>query len=73
MLEMRVKGLEDDMKDVKSDMKDVKKDLVDIKVSLAGIHGELKRVPGFVGMGLLIGAIVGLNTIAQIAAKAAGL
>lgn len=54
--------LEEDMKEVKSDLKNVRE-------RLARIEGEIARLPGYGGIALIVGLMVGLSTAAQIAAK----
>lgn len=62
MLEARVGRLEDDMKEVKSDIKN-------IRDRLSRIEGEIARLPGYPGIAVIVGLIVALSTIAQIAAQ----
>lgn len=62
MLEMRVKHLEEDMKEVKSDLKALRADVSELK-------GRVAMLPGYGGIALIVGLMVGLSTVAQIAAK----
>lgn len=58
----RVARLEEDMKEVKSDLKNIRE-------RLARLEGEVNRLPGYGGIALIVGLIVGLSTAAQIASK----
>lgn len=62
MLEMRVGRLEDDVKDLRSDMKAVRADLAELK-------GKVSMLPGYGGIALVVGIIVGLSTVAQVAIR----
>lgn len=62
MLEARIKHLEDDMKEIKGDTKQMRSDLAELK-------GRVAMLPGYGGIALIVGLIVGLSTIAQIAAR----
>ena len=62
MLEARVKHLEDDMKEVKSDLKNIRE-------RLARLEGEVSKLPGYGGIALIVGVIVALSTLVQVAAK----
>ncbi len=61
-MDARVKRLEDDMKEVKSDLKNIRE-------RLARLEGEVARLPGYGGIALIVGLMVGLSTAAQIAAR----
>lgn len=62
MLEARVAHLEEDMREVKGDLKNIRE-------RLARLEGEVSRLPGYGGIAMIVGLIVGLSTAAQIAAK----
>lgn len=62
MLDLRVKRLEDDMKEVKADLKAIRSDVSELK-------GKVSMLPGYGGIALIVGLMVGLSTAAQIAAK----
>ena len=62
MLSIRVKHLEDDMKEVKADLKALRADVSELK-------GRVAMLPGYGGIALIVGAMVALSTLAQIAAK----
>lgn len=62
MLEARVKHLEEDMKEVKSDLKNIRE-------RLARLEGEVSKLPGYGGIALIVGVIVALSTLVQVAAK----
>ena len=62
MLEQRVKHLEDDIKEVKSDLKILRSDV-------AELTGRVSMLPGYGGIALIVGLMVGLSTAAQIAAR----
>ena len=57
MLEARVGRLEDDVKELKADMKVVRSDLSELK-------GRVSMLPGYPGIALIVGVIVGAATIA---------
>ncbi|OWJ79356.1 hypothetical protein [Haematobacter genomosp. 1] len=62
MLAVRVASLESDMKEVKADMKVLRTDVAELK-------GKVSMLPGYGGIALIVGLIVGLSTIAQVAAR----
>lgn len=62
MLEARVARLEEDVKELRVDMKAVRSDIAEIK-------GKVSMLPGYGGIALVVGVIVGLSTLAQVAAK----
>lgn len=61
-MEQRVKHLEDDMREVRADLKLLARDVSEIK-------GRISMLPGYGGIALVVGLIVGLSTAAQIVAK----
>lgn len=62
MIDARVARLEDDMKEVKGDLKNVRE-------RLARLEGAVDKLPGYGGIALIVGLIVGLSTLVQVAAK----
>ena len=62
MLEARVKQLEDDMREVKSDLKALRSDVSELK-------GKVSMLPGYGGIALVVGVIVGLSTAIQVLAR----
>lgn len=62
MLEARVKHLEEDMKELKADMKAVRSDLSELK-------GRVSMLPGYGGIALIVGVVVALSTLVQVASR----
>lgn len=62
MLEDRVARLEEDMKEVRADTKATRIDVSELK-------GRVSTLPGYGGIALVVGLIVGLSTLAQIVAR----
>jgi hypothetical protein len=64
MLEARVARLEADMSEVRSDLKGLRGDVADMKADLGSrlsrMEGEITRLPGYPGLALIVGAVVGL-------------
>lgn len=58
----RVARLEEDMKEVRADLKMIRSDVSELK-------SKVSTLPGYGGIALIVGLIVGLSTLAQVAAQ----
>lgn len=61
-MQVRIQHLEDDMKEVKSDLKNIRE-------RLARLEGEVSKLPGYGGIALIVGVIVALSTLVQVASR----
>lgn len=61
-MQIRVQRLEEDMKELKADMRALRSDVSELK-------GRVSMLPGYGGIALVVGVIVGLSTLAQVATK----
>ena len=62
MIEQRVTRLEEDIKEIKGDLKSLRSDVAELK-------GRVSMLPGYGGIALIVGLVVGLSTAVQIAAR----
>lgn len=61
-MEQRVTRLEEDIKEIKGDLKSLRSDVAELK-------GRVSMLPGYGGIALIVGLVVGLSTAVQIAAR----
>lgn len=61
-MEARVARLEDDVKEIRGDIKALRSDVSELK-------GKVSMLPGYGGIALIVGVIVALSTLVQVAAR----
>ena len=68
-MEARIAHLEEELKELKSDIRGLRKDVSGVRTDVGELKGRVAMLPGYGGMTLIVGLIVGLSTASQLGAK----